>query len=236
MNKVKGNIKKYSIYYISVVVFIFSFVLAYSINTTEILKGIITLPAVGSLVSILYKIWIDNLAHERIIKLQNKQQDFILGATSHIADIAYNKHVKFCEEYINRIQRGFQELLKDGPSKNSIDIGRELVNIRQKHSAWLTKEIENKLKPFEQALINIGAKEHYLEISRLPTGEERTKVVDEIYRSFGLILGHEKSLNEEEANLHIDKIIEHIREILGINTLTKLRLRATELALERLDS
>lgn len=70
----------------------------------------------------------------------------------------------------------------------------------------------------------------------MPVGERRNKVIEEVYKAFGLVLGHETTLDEEEANLHINKIIEKIRDILGINTLTKLRLNATHLAFKRLNN
>lgn len=218
-----------------ILILIISFVSASLLPITETFKNIASIPGVSALFLILYKLWRDESAQNRAIELQNKQQDFILGTASHMAEVAYNKHVIFCEEYIERVEKGRQELFRDGPSRNSINIGRELVNIRQKHSAWLTKEIEDNLKPFEQALIKIGAKEHYLENAKLPIGEERTKAVDEIYKSFGLILGHENPLNEEEANIHIDKIVDKIRDILGIKILTSLRIKASDLALKRIE-
>ena len=192
----KKHLEKYYIYYISIVIFITSFTSSIFIQTNEIFKGLIALPSIVSLISVLYKIWIDNLAHERSIELQNRQQNFILGATSHMAEVVYDKHALFCEAYVSRLQKGLQEMYRDGASKNAIDIGRELVNIRQEHSTWLTKKIESELKIIETALIEIGAKEHLLDYQ--PTGEERTKTVERVYKLLGLILGHEKSTNDEE--------------------------------------
>ncbi len=213
------------VYLVSIVVLIFSFLFAYFLPISEIFKGLVAIPGVLALCLSLYKSWKDE-------QLQNKQQDFILGTASHMAEVAYDKHVIFCEEYIERVEKGRQELFTEGPSRNAINIGRELVNIRQKHSPWLTKEIEENLKPFEGALIKIGAQKGLLE--SLPVGEQRSKVIKEVYKSFGLVLGHEESLDEDEANICIDKIIEKIRNILGINILTKLRLKATDLAFKRL--
>ncbi|MDO8576280.1 MAG: hypothetical protein Q7R90_03110 [bacterium] len=118
-----------------------------------------------------------------------------------------------------------------------MNIGGELVRIRQKHSVWLTEEIENKLKPFEQALIEIGANEHYLQMTAGEGMDDRKrKVIDKIYRSFGLVMGHEKPGNSEESDLHIDRVIDKIRDILGIKVITKLRINATKLAVKRLDN
>jgi len=207
------------VYIVSVAVLMVSFSSAYFLPIESIYKSLVAMPGIGALFLTLYKSLKDEW-------LQNKQQDFILGTASHMAQVAYDKHVIFCEEYIERVERGRQELFTEGVSRNALNIGRELVNIRQKHAAWLTKEIEDSLKPFEQALIMIGAKNNL--IGMLEIGEQRNKVIQEVYRAFGLVLGHETSLTEEEANLHIDKVIEIIRDILGINTLTKLRSKEAE--------
>lgn len=149
-----------------------------------------------------------------------------------MAEVVYDKHALFCEAYVNRLQIGLQEIYRDGASRNSINIGRELVNIRQKHSTWLTKKIEGELRIIETALIEMGAKENLLD--HQPVGEERTKTVERVYKLLGLILGHEKSANDEESKMAIEEVIEIIREILGINALTDLRLEATKLAVRRL--
>lgn len=225
MRKLNSQIKNWSIYIFLIIILISSFLFAYFLPVDEIFKGIAAIPGIGALCFSLYKSWKDE-------QLQNKQQDFILGTASHMAEVAYNKHVFFCEEYVDRLQKGLQEIYRDGASKNSMIIGRELVNIRQKHSAWLTKKIESELRPIETALIEMGAKENLLDYQGV--GEERSKTVERVYRLLGLVLGHEKSENDEESKMAIDEVIEIIREILGINTLTELRLEATKLALSRL--
>src|SRR3989344_5017640 len=217
--KINSNINWFS-YGGYTIVLIISFLAPFFLPIQEIAKDIIIFPGIGALCFLLNQLWRDNRAHERANELQNKQQDFVFGAASHMADVVYDKHAKFCEEYIERIQKGFQELLRDGPSRNAMIIGSELVNIRQKHSAWLTQEIEKKLKPFEQTLIKIGAKDGL--IQHLQVGESRNKVIDEVYKFFGLILGHEKASNKEEAEVSLEQNIENIRDILGVNILTEL--------------
>lgn len=213
-------------------VFAASFAAAWFLPVSELLKDVIYLPGIGALCLLLNQLWRDERAHDRALELQNRQQDFALGTASHMANVAYDKHVIFCEEYMERVQKGFQELMQHGPTKGAMNIGGDLVRIRFKHSAWLTKEIEGKLKPFEMALINMGAKEHLLE--SLPTGEKRSKVVDEVFRFFGLIMGDEKP-SEAEIGMAKDDVIEEIRIILGIHTLTMLRQAAAKLALKRIN-
>jgi len=223
----------YSFYFL---VFLISSVITVTLPVTEFFKGILAIPGIGALCFTLYQIWRDSEDHRRNIELKNKEQDFILGTATHMADVVYDKHVLFCEEYIERTKKGFQEMLRDGPSKGTLTIGGDLVRIRNKYSAWLTEEIEKALQPFEQVLINIGAKEGYLDMTRDDRVSEnkRREVIDEIYRSFGLVLGHEKPINEKEADIHIDKITEKIRDILGIKIFTELRLEIAKLAIKRL--
>jgi hypothetical protein len=220
---------------LSFVVFALSFFGATFLPIDGIFKGILSLPGVGALVYVLYQLVRDEQQHERSILLQNKQQDFILSTSSYFAQVAYDKHVLFSEEYINRVQEGRQELFRDGASPKTLNIGSDLVAIRKKHSAWLTEEIENQLKPFEKVLIEIGAKEGYLQRT-IGEGmnEQRRIAIDKIYKSFGLVLGHQKPQNDQEAELNIDKVIDKIRDILGIKEITKLRISATKLSLERL--
>ncbi len=225
MKKINNKIKIEFTYIVLIVVLIGSFLFAYFLPLDEVFKFFAAVPGIGALCLSLYKSWKDE-------QLQNKQQDFILGTASHMAEVAYDKHVLFCEEYVDRLQKGLQELYRDGVSKNLLTIGRELVNIRQKHSTWLTKKIEDELRPIETALIEMGAKENLLNYQGI--GEERNKTVGRVYRLLGLILGHEQSENDEESKMAIEEVVEIIREILGINTLTELCLEATKLALSRL--
>ncbi|MFA7310021.1 MAG: hypothetical protein WC050_03905 [Candidatus Paceibacterota bacterium] len=212
-----------------------SFLAAAFLPVDTIFKGLLSLPGGAALVYALYQLWREDQQHRRNLFLQDRQQDFILSTSSHFAAVAYDKHVLFCEEYIKRIQEGRQELFRDGASKNAMNIGGDLVRIRQKHAAWLTSEIENQLKPFEQVLIEIGSKEHYLEMTQGKGMDERKRqVIEKIYRSFGLVLGHETPSNEQEAELHIDKVIDRIRDIIGIKEITRLRISTTKLSLERL--
>ncbi len=208
-----------------IIVLAASFLSAYYLPIDKVFKGIAAIPGIGALCLSLYKTWKDE-------QLQNEQQDFILGTASHMAKVAYDKHALFCEEYVDRLQKGLQEIYRDGASKNLMNIGRELVNIRQKHSAWLTKKIEGELRPIETALIEMGAKENLLDYQGF--GKERDDTVKRVYRLLGLVLGHTKSENDEESKMAIEEVVEIIREILGINTLTELRREATKVALSRL--
>lgn len=232
MVKTGQFIEKNKIYIYYGIVFLISLAVTCLLPVSDFFKGIASLPTIGSLLSALYQLWKDQRAHEHTLELQDREQDFTLGIASHMAQVAYNKHTKFCEEYMARVQQGFQEMLRDGASKNMLIIGRDLVRIRQKHAVWLTKDIDDKLHPFEKKLIEVGSKEDLLQRGVL-VDEKRAKVIEEIYGSFELIIESQKPLNEEEANIAIGRVIERIRGILGVTTLTELRMKAVDLALER---
>ena len=219
-------------YILFIIVFMLSISLAYLMQVNETWRAVFALPAVGALFSVLYKIWREDASHLRDIELQNRQQDFMLATASHMANVVYDKHAIFCEEYMTGVQSGFQELLRDGVSKEAGDIGRKLVNVRQKHSTWLTSEIEAKLIPFEQALISIEAKNGLIDY--LPIGEKRNQVIEEVYNFFRLIMGHKTAKNDEEVAISLQKIIENIREILGVSMYTELRVTAAKLATKRI--
>lgn len=151
-----------------------------------------------------------------------------------MANIAYDKHVTFCEAYIERTNQGLQDLMRTGPSKEALTFAGDLMAIRVRHTAWLTAEIEAKLIPFEAALRKMGAGEFLLE--SLPVGERRSRVVDEIHRAFGVIVGIEKPVTDEEIPTATAQIVDHVRDVrdvLGIKELTALRQTTTRLALRR---
>lgn len=221
-------------YVILLAVLIASFVGALVLPVSETFKDFVAVPGAVALLGFLYQLWRDHTAHERALALQNRQQDFALGTASHMAEVAYDKHVAFCEEYMARIQLGFQELMGDGPTAKSANIGGDLVRIRFKHAAWLTTTIEAQLKPYEMAVITMGAQMGTLDRDTRMTDERRTEVVNEIYKAYGLVGGFDKAQSEEEGLIHLQKPIENVRRVLGIDTLMALRQAASDLAIERL--
>jgi hypothetical protein len=78
----------------------------------------------------------------------------------------------------------------------------------------------------------MGAGEHLL--PSLQVGEGRSRLVDEIYRAFGLIVGVHAPTTDEEGAIAAARIVDHVRDILGIKELTQLRLNATRVALNRI--
>lgn len=228
----EGRHRALKVYGGSGLVLLVSFVAAWLLPVTELVSGFAALPGIGALVNVLYQLWKDERAHERAVDILHRQQDFALATASHMANVAYDRHVTFCDAYVERTNRGLVELMISGPSKDVLDIAGDLLKIRTDHAAWLTAEIEAKLLPFEAALRKMGAGEYLL--PSLRAGERRSRVVDEIYKAFGLIVGTQAPANDDEAAIAAAKIVDHVRDILGIKELTQLRLSATRLALDRI--
>ncbi len=57
----------------------------------------------------------DNIAHARELEKQDRNNGFQLGATSHMAIVAFNRHVKFCEEYVQTVYEVADALIAEGP-------------------------------------------------------------------------------------------------------------------------
>lgn len=123
--------RSWQVYTVAGVVLTLSFVTAWTLPTTEILREIMTLPGVGALFLALYQIVRDQAAHERALELQVKQQLFNLSVASHMATVAFDKHVQFSEQYLARMQQGLTELFQNGPTKESLKFCGDLADIRR---------------------------------------------------------------------------------------------------------
>ncbi len=220
------------IYLILALVFFASFASTWLLQVSDFFKGLASIPGIGALIGILVQLWRDKRSYERSIELLHRQQDFALGTASHMANVAYDKHIVFCEEYINRTIDILGELFRSGPAKNALNFASDLIRIRKKNATWLTAEIESKLIPFEAVFTKIGASMQLLE--SVPVGEKRSRLVEETFRAFGIVMGMDKPTTDEETEIAAAKIIDHLRNLLGIKELTELRLSAVRLALRRM--
>ncbi len=220
-----------SLFYVAAcLVFIAS---AWSVSSTSIdnfSKAIFAVPGASALLSIVFKFWKDERAHERQADLQSRQQDFAFLPASHMASVAYDKHVSFCEEYLEALNKAVFELWRDGPNEKALQNAYTLRDIRDKHTAWLTRDIEEKLFPIEEALRKIGAGSHVL--PHVAPGSQRSKIVDDVYTAFGRIT--ESGKENQGSAAAVTAITDSLRELLGIKELTELRTEVTKLARERL--
>jgi len=219
-----------SFYAAAGLVFVISAWSASNITIDKASKALFAVPGATALFSIVYKLWKDERAHERQVELQARQQDFAFLPASHMASVAYDKHVEFCEEYLEAVNKAVFELWADGPNVKALDHANRLRDIRDRHTAWLTREIEEKLFPIESALRQIGAGSHVLPL--VQPGSQRSKIVDDVYSAFGKIT--ESGKENEGSAAAVASITDSLRELLGIKELTELRTEVTKLARKRL--
>lgn len=196
---------KYSwkIYIILGIVFVSSILLSLYLPTTDILRELSSFPAIVALVGVIYQIFKDQSAFERQLLLQQSQNHFMLGASSHMANVAFDKHVAFCEECITEMHQIVSELFTKGPSPIALTHAAKLYRIQQKYTTWLTPAIFESINKFEQTLMNIGADANYVE-KTIETGDPgRGPAIERIYSMFKDVLeignGEDREVNKEIA-------------------------------------
>jgi hypothetical protein len=87
-------------------------------------------------------------------ELQEAQNAFLVGATSHMATVVFDKDIGFCEEYVEEVYKALHTLIQDGRTEDPLDPGR-FSRIRRKWALWLTDDIEGKLDRFEIKITQI---------------------------------------------------------------------------------
>jgi hypothetical protein len=128
------------------------------------------------------------------ILLSDRQNSFLLGANSHMAMLLFDKHIGFCEEYVDAMSKALYVLIQHGKRDQPLDV-RELFKIRQKWALWLTDEIEVDLDQFEHNVTRIFTDAPVLD----EKGEHGSK------------------------EFSVRSLTAHLRKILAIEELTKLR-------------
>src|SRR5258708_6781940 len=191
------------------------------------------IPAIAALFGALFLLSRDSIAFDRSVRLEEAKNRFTVGATSHMANVAFDKHVQFCEEYTAEVFRTMTFLFRKGPNANVLDNVAALMDIRRKWSVWLTPEIENLLEKFEGALSKIGANAWLL--GELRAAEDRTDAVKEAFWTFAAVMGWEKWKGEAVTrDLAATKVVEELRRILGISELRRLRAELVKHAADNL--
>lgn len=231
MTKAKMNVEfSWKLYIMLLALVAVSFVTTWLLPVSEAFKGISAVPGVGALLMMLFQIWRDQLTYERQKELQRKQMIFNLSVTSHMANVAFDKHVQFCEKYIAQMHKGLIHLFREGPREDALSLASELLKIRGEFRTWMTDDITQKILPYEQALRKIGVRAGRLE--RLPVGEKRSKVVDEMSKIFSDVIGIKDNEDYVDETIATEKIITHLQQVLGIQELTKLRQKLIKDAID----
>ena len=92
--------KSRSIYLLLALVFVVFGALATIPTFGDVTRAVTALPAAAAVIAAIFQLVRDQAAHDRAIVLQAAQNGFAVGATSHMASVAFDKHVGFSEEYV----------------------------------------------------------------------------------------------------------------------------------------
>ena len=193
----------------------------------EFVQSLSAIPLVGSLVAALFMLVRDYTAHERKLLLQESQNRFLLGASSHMANVAFDKHVQFAEEYADELHKALATLFQKGPTQDVLKHTNVMYELHQKYAVWLTNKLEAELEQFEFDLRKIGAAAGYVDASTAQ--ENREEIMSAMYRRFAEVMGKERmgadewdgeKISEERA---ASMTIRRLRSILGSEELTEMR-------------
>lgn len=79
--------------------------------------------AVVSVLGFLFQVARDSIAHERSLRILESQNAFSIGATSHMAGVAFDKYSEFCEEYVKEMYEALTTLTREGPRQSALAHG-----------------------------------------------------------------------------------------------------------------
>jgi hypothetical protein len=219
------------VYLVAIAVAIVSFWFASRFSQNQWSEALTATPIPIALITVLYQIFRDNLAHEREMMRQRENNDFILAATSHMANTSFDKHVAFAEKYVSEVHSSISSLIQTGATQNAINLACKLRAIRLEYTVWETEDVSKTLDEFEHALQKIGA---IMDGFRdLPASEERSQKLKEAREIFKKVLGYEEESGVLSDEIVWTTVIQRMRKLLGIAELTTLRLNYARAALER---
>ena len=208
-------------YVILAAIFLLSIAVASYIDASELIKALVGAPGVFSLLAALYQLARDQATYEKQLDIQQRQFQFTLGAASHMANLAFDKHMEFCEKYMAEIHEVMSTLFIEGETPGALVHAGNLYKLRQDYAVWLTDEINENLSRFEDALRKLGTNAQF--IQKNSDHGQYTKIrlikINENDLLFSEILGSD-GLNEKYA---IEAIKKKVKAILGVEELTKLR-------------
>lgn len=203
-------------------IFVASLVFFYWHPGGEFVQQLAAIPLVGSVIAALLQILLDQAAHERSMLILAAQNRFSLGASSHMANVAFDKHVQFSEEYAQEVHKALSTLFAKGPTQEVLHHTSALYKLQQKYAVWLTAKLENDLEKFESVLRRIGANAGY--VYGTSDAKDRQQKLDAMYRDFAEVMGFEEWNGEPlTGELAVSTIIQWLRSILGTEELTEMR-------------
>lgn len=189
------------------------------LRSTGLLELFVATPGALALIGALYKLLLDEAAHMKTLAVQHDQQRFALGITSHMADVAFDKHVALCEDFTRELFETLQALMNnpldhEGAKRCADALGDTI----RKHAIWISPELQVQLEEFENAVRQIAAQA--LIAVEHPQIGDRQKLLGMLLELIDSGASYGKTPRRE---LLYRKIIDHTRQVLGVQELTQLR-------------
>lgn len=205
------------------VVLVISFGITHFLPMEAFFKGIASLPGVGALIAAIYQILRDEAAHEKELRLQRQSQIFSLGATSHMANVAFDKHVQFCEKYLLEVHDVVILLFKEGPTLEVVRHIERFGQLQREYSAWIPRDMALQLAPFVDTLHELAAKKYLVNALKDSDDASRAKMAQDMFEAFRRALRLGEPGNGTDNNTAREQVKERVRAILGIEQLTFIR-------------
>jgi hypothetical protein len=211
--------KSFKLWLCLVSIFTLSVLGAIFLPVGEGLRTLSAIPAVGATFAAMFQVLREDIAHERAVQMQEARNHFEIGITSHMANIAFDKHVLFCEEYAKELYSALKTLFRKGPCADVLLHVYNLAEIQRKWAVWVPASLAQRLAEFETAMVEIGANAQYLEV--IPGDVESIRVM---YVRFAEVYGLSQWKGQPvSTNLALSTAIETLRKVLGIQELMLLR-------------
>jgi hypothetical protein len=172
------------------------------------------------------------MQHERRQEAVKRAFD---SAGSHMAVVAFDKYVQFCEEYTDLFRETLRGIIQTGPHENALSYAADLSRLRTRWALWVTDEVNTLLETFEKALRQMGSDAHLSAPELAASVPNRPEIINRMYKAFSDLfeLGN---WNGEEANkdLTVAKMMSLLKETLGIEQFSLLRQMTLNSALREL--
>lgn len=173
----------------------------------------------------LFQLLRDASQQEHLRSAQIREHAFGV-ATSHMAEVAFDRYATFCDEYIAAVHDIAGELFREGAGRKTLTGAARLVAIQQRHAAWIDKKTRDNLNAFEQQLRSLGATAEYVKTAdgaKDPGVGPAIKKQYDLYKQILNIEPRQGPVNDDEVPLAIDEAIEKVRQLLQTEGLAKLR-------------
>jgi hypothetical protein len=174
------------------------------------------------------------LERRNALEEKGAENAFVLSATSHMAQMAFDKHVEFCEKYVAGLRKALFTLFRCGPTEEAGNIADHLYQIRSEFALWETRDVAHLLNTFENALLVIGLERRSL--SDETPEEERVEVIRHIYEKFQQVMALQTLPDKPTPAIAINHIVASLQDHLGVSQLTELRKHYLAEAAKRIES